>query len=207
MAILDQNVINVLRPKLNEIEDIVELELFIDEEGTPLEQLLKEVVELTDKLKLNIHKKGDELEKMYKVHEYPTVAVKAKNKGLVKFLGIPSGHEFFPFIQTIIEASKGDVDLPPELKDQISSIDKPTHLMVFVTPTCPYCPNMVRLAHIMAILNENIDGEGIEAMEFRDLSIKFNVSGVPKTVVNSKHEFVGMMPPEAAINEIKKALQ
>lgn len=124
----------------------------------------------------------------------------------VKFYGIPSGYEFTTLIQDILEVSKGETGLSEESKKEIAKIDKPLHIQVFVTPTCPYCPSAVHLAHQAAIENENIKADMIEAIEFPQLSQKYNVSGVPKTVINGKYEFVGAMPEEAFVQELKAAL-
>ena len=46
----------------------------------------------------------------------------------------------------------------------------------------------------MAFSNPNITATSIEATEFMDLSRKFRVTGVPKTVVNDSIEIVGALP-------------
>ena len=81
-------------------------------------------------------------------------------------------------------------------------------MQVFVTPTCPYCPQAVILAHQMAMESEFVTGEMVEAMEFADLSNQFNVSGVPHTIINSgSGEVVGAVPESRLMNEIQKALK
>ncbi len=44
----------------------------------------------------------------------------------------------------------------------------------------------------------------IEAQTFIEMSRQFNVSGVPKIVINDKYELVGNQPIGAFINEMKK---
>ena len=53
------------------------------------------------------------------------------------------------------------------------------------------------------MLNKNIEGEMIEAQTFSDLSNKFNVSGVPKIVINDKYEMVGNQPIEEFLVQIE----
>jgi predicted DsbA family dithiol-disulfide isomerase len=48
----------------------------------------------------------------------------------------------------------------------------------------------------MAFANEHITASAIEAMEFMDLSRKYQVSGVPKTIVNDAVEILGALPEE-----------
>jgi len=45
----------------------------------------------------------------------------------------------------------------------------------------------------------------IEAQTFGEISDRFNVSSVPKIVVNDSYEFVGNQPFETFLNEIEKA--
>jgi predicted DsbA family dithiol-disulfide isomerase len=48
----------------------------------------------------------------------------------------------------------------------------------------------------MAFANPNITAHAIEAMEFMELSRKFRVTGVPKTIVNDEVEIMGALPEE-----------
>ena len=48
-------------------------------------------------------------------------------------------------------------------------LGRPVHIQVFVTPTCPYCPQAVRLAHQFALESDQIRGDMIEATEFPEL--------------------------------------
>ena len=46
----------------------------------------------------------------------------------------------------------------------------------------------------MAFANSNITASAIEATEFIDLSRKYHVTGVPKTIVNETVEILGALP-------------
>lgn len=48
----------------------------------------------------------------------------------------------------------------------------------------------------MAFANSNITSHAIEATEFMELSRKFRVTGVPKTIVNDEIEIMGALPEE-----------
>ena len=76
-----------------------------------------------------------------------------------------------------------------------------------MTPSCPYCPRAVILAHQLAMESPFIQAEMVEAMEFAELSDRFNVSGVPHTIINSgKDEVVGAVPESHLIKEILQAV-
>ena len=57
----------------------------------------------------------------------------------------------------------------------------------------------------MAVEFENVTADVIEANEFPDLSRRYGVSGVPKTIINDKVEFTGAVPEEHFVAAIQQA--
>lgn len=53
----------------------------------------------------------------------------------------------------------------------------------------------------MAFASPHITATAVEATEFPDLARKYQVSGVPKTVVNDEVEILGALPPDAFIDQ------
>jgi glutaredoxin-like protein len=179
-------------------------------------QLLEEVAATNDKIELSVYDIQDhqEIASKFNVTNAPGVVIAAKDGSDVKdlgiqFSGIPSGHEFGTLINDILLVSKRDSGLNEQTRAFLKNIDKPLHLQVFVTPTCPYCPRAVLLAHAMAMENpQMIRAEGVEAMEFPELASRFNVSGVPQTVINAGAGIVvGAAPEQQLLAEITRALQ
>ena len=58
----------------------------------------------------------------------------------------------------------------------------------------------------MAFASPNITAYAVEATEFPDLARKYQVSGVPKTVVNDSVEILGALPQDAYIVQALAAL-
>ena len=48
----------------------------------------------------------------------------------------------------------------------------------------------------MAFANPHITADAIEATEFMDLTRRYRVSGVPKTIVNETIEILGALPED-----------
>jgi alkyl hydroperoxide reductase subunit AhpF len=111
-------------------------------------------------------------------------------------------------INDILIVSKRDSGLDTKTREFLKNLDKPLHLQVFVTPTCPYCPRAVLLAHQMAMENPTmIRAVGVEATEFPELANQCNVRGVPQTVINSGSGMVVCAVPEQhLLAEIQRAL-
>ena len=105
--------------------------------------------------------------------------------------------------------SRRDSGLDPKTREYLKNLQQPLHLQVFVTPTCPYCPRAVLLAHQMAMENpQMILAEGVEATEFPDLASRFHVRGVPQTVINAGAGIVvGAVPEQNLLAQIQQALQ
>ena len=179
-------------------------------------QLLEEVTALNDKLDLSVYdiQENADVAKQFNVTNAPGIVIAAKDNAEVKnlgiqFSGIPSGHEFSTLINDILIVSKRESGLDAKTREFLKNLTQPLHLQVFVTPTCPYCPRAVLLAHQMAMENpQMIRAEGVEAMEFPELASRFNVSGVPQTVINSgAGTVVGAAPEQQLLAEIRRALQ
>ena len=60
----------------------------------------------------------------------------------------------------------------------------------------------MRLSHALAIESEYFRSDMIEVTEFPQLINKYNVRGVPKTVINEKIDFEGMIPEHKLIDEL-----
>lgn len=171
-------------------------------------QLLTEVSELNDKIlveEYDIDKDNDEAKK-YNIELTPSFVILDDNNDYsgIKFNGIPAGHEINSFLSAILYVSGIDLGLDKKILEQIKKIDKPINMKVFITLSCPHCPGAVQKAHMLALLNKNIESEMIESQTFMDLSKKFKVSGVPKIIINDKLELLGNQPIEAFLEEINK---
>lgn len=176
--------------------------------------LISELVELDERFSLDVYDLENDIEiaNKYNITKAPTTIIAAvKGNDIVnygvQYAGIPAGHEFTSLVNSMLMVSKQDSGLSPQVREQLAKLDSPVNLKVFVTPTCPYCPRAVILAHQMAIESEFVVGEMVEAMEFPELSNQFAVSGVPHTVINDGNgEVVGAVPENHLLDEIKKSL-
>lgn len=183
---------------------------------TETRQLLSEIAELDERIHLSVHdlKTDAALAKKYNVDKAPMLMIVGKKGDElldtgIQFSGIPAGYEFSTLINDILLASKLDSGLSDETRAFLKALTTPLLLQVFVTPTCPYCPQAVLLAHKMAMENPAmIRAEAVEATEFPELANQFRVQGVPQTVINSgKGTAVGAYPEARMLAEIRNALK
>lgn len=178
-------------------------------------QLLEEVTALSDLLTFKRYDidRDAEIAAAYKVDSVPGfVLVGREGDQLVdygiRFKGIPAGHEFTSLVNDLLIVSQRNSNLSEETRQFLRELDQPVHLQVFVTPTCPYCPRAVVLAHQMALESPLVEAEMVEAMEFPELADQFNVSGVPQTTINmGAGTVIGSVPEKHLVEEIKAALK
>jgi glutaredoxin-like protein len=194
----------------NELMEPVKIILFtqnINCEYCPeTEQLLRELAETSEKIQLEVKNfVVDKLEvQKYKIDKVPAILVGNER---IRYFGIPAGYEFAALIEDIVEVSRKSSFLSTSSQEKIRSLKVPINIKVFVTPTCPYCPRMVKYAHSAALLNENIYAEMIEATEFPELASQYSVYGVPKTIINEKIEIEGAVPEDFFVSELIRAAQ
>ena len=204
---IDDSTKKAVQQRLKELPGPITLLSFTNKECehcSHIDELLDELSELNNKItvkKLKIEDSPAEVKK-YSVEHPPTIVFEGKDKRHLQYHGIPAGHEFATFLQVILDVAKGEPNVSPALKEKIKAIDFPVHFRVFVTPTCPYCPPAAKIAYDFALLNDKIKADVYEATEFPDLSNKYEVVGVPKTILNETIELAGSYPPDVVLMKV-----
>jgi len=209
--LLNEDLQNQMRDFLSHMKNTVTFVFFKKENNCETceqtKMLLEEVSELSEKITF-IEKdleKDDEEAKKYGISLAPSFVIldhEGKYQG-VKFNGIPAGHEINSFLSAVIDMSGVEFGFDKDIIERIKKIDKPVNIKVFITLSCPHCPGAVSNAHRLAMLNPYIESEMIEAQTFQELSKKYKVSGVPKIIINEKHELLGNQPLEEYLNKLE----
>ena len=217
--LLNEQVVSQISQTFEQMKEPVQILFFGSQDNceycTDTRQLLEEVAGIDEKVSLNFYdiKENGDMAAKFNVERVPAIVIAAKDGDQVtdfgiQYSGIPAGHEFGTLINDIVLVSGRDSGLSAEAREYLKNLDKPLHLQVFVTPTCPHCPRAVLLAHQMAMENPAmIRAEGVEATEFPELANQFNVRGVPQTVINAgMGTVVGAMPEKNLLAEIMRAV-
>ncbi len=172
-------------------------------------RLLEEVAALTEKIELQVLdlKADAEAAARFGIDKVPGIVVMGEEDYGIRIYGIPSGYEYSTLIEDIVDVSHRTTGLTDKTKEALKAVDKNLRIQVFITPTCVYCSSVVRLAHQFALESPYIRAEMIESTEFQDLSNRYNVYGVPKTIVNETISFEGAVPEEEFLENVLKALQ
>ncbi len=62
------------------------------------------------------------------------------------------------------------------------------------------------LAHQMAVASPMVKADMVEAQEFPQLSIKYQVMGVPRTVINETTHIEGAAPEPMVMKKLQEAM-
>ena len=172
-------------------------------------QLVEELAETSDRVVAEVFDFATDKAQAeaYGVDKIPAIAIVGTADYGVRFYGIPSGYEFTGFIETILAVSRGESGLSEETKTLLAGLTEPVHIQVFVTPTCPYCPQAVHLAHRLAIESDQVLADGVEVIEFPHLGTKYSVQGVPRSVINETVHIEGAAPEGMLLEKLKLALE
>ncbi len=213
MALLDENirqqVVEFLKDLAGPVRLVVFTQEFECEYCVETRQLAEELGELSDRISVEVYDFQSDAEKAGElgIDKIPAIAVIGAEDYGVRFYGIPSGYEFTSLLHAIRTVAAGKPELSEEGKRFLATVDRPLHIQVFVTPTCPYCPQAVTLAHQMAIASPHVRADMVEAMEFPHLAIKYQVMGVPRTVINETVHIEGAAPELMVLDKVREALE
>jgi len=210
MPLLNEEIQEQVREQLTDLAGPVRLIMFTQEFEcqycAETRQLVEEVASLSDQLKAEIYDfvADEEVAKAHGIDKIPAVGVIGEQDYGIRFYGIPSGYEFTSLLEAIRAVARGKPDLSEETQAYLSALTDPLHMQVFVTPTCPYCPQSVVLAHQMALASPMVRADMIEAQEFPYLSTKYQVMGVPRTVINETIHIEGAAPEPMVLEKLRE---
>jgi glutaredoxin-like protein len=141
----------------------------------------------------------------YKVARIPAILfVNDDGKEIIRYSAYPTGSEFVPFLNSIQYFSGVRPYYADQILTHLKKIDK-SEMKIFITPTCPYCPATVPVLTLFAIVSKGkITAEVIDVSLNPDIARKYEVQGVPLTVVNENERIVGMFTPQDLLDKLTK---
>lgn len=208
MPILDEKVTKEVKKRLADMQHPVKIINFTQELECQFcketRELAEDVAALSDKITLEEYDfmKDQGVAKKFNIDKIPATIVMGEKDYGIRFFGIPSGYEFSTLLEAILMVSRRDSGLSEETREKLAALKQNLHLQVFITPTCPYCPGAVHLAHQFAMESDQVTADMVEAIEFPHLSQEFNVRGVPKTIANKRDAAEGALPEAQFLSRI-----
>ncbi|MHA2006935.1 MAG: thioredoxin family protein [Promethearchaeota archaeon] len=219
LFMFSENEIRDIKREMAKLKNTVTLKLFTDfrtqEDGNKLRKcmacegaynLLKTLEEHSNgKLiikEVSTEENSEEAEK-YNVSKIPTILfVDEDEKEIIRYLAFPQGSEFVPFLNSIQYFSGVRPYYADQIITHLKKIKK-SNMKIFITPTCPYCPMTVPVLTLFSIVTKGrISSEVIDVNLNPDIGQKYQVQGVPMTVINEKDVIHGMFSPQDLLDKL-----
>lgn len=159
-------------------------------------QVIRAVRELTDKVSLREYTLDHALAKEWGISRSPTL-VFAQEAFKIRWLGAPLGHEVQTFMEALSIIGYQEPGLSKEALKILAKLDSPRALKVFVSPTCPYCPQVAANGVRAAVARPDlISLEIIDILANPDLADQYAAQSVPQAFANEKLIGLGAQPEE-----------
>jgi len=215
------NEIENIKRELAKIKNTVNLKLFTDfktqEDGTKTRtcmacegtyNLMKTLEEyslgklIIDEYSIN---ENAEMAKKYSIVRIPAILfVNEDDKEIIRYSAHPTGTEFVPFLNSIQYFSGVRPYYADQIITHLKKISK-SDIKIFITQACPYCPATVPVLTLFAIVSKGkISAEIIDVDLNPDIAMKYQVQGVPHTIINEKDHIYGMFSPQDLLDKLTK---
>jgi glutaredoxin-like protein len=171
--------------------------------------LMEEIASLSERIALTVHDLGESEPAASElgVDKVPAVVIRGQANRPLRFFGLPSAGQFPVFVETLIEASTGKVDLQAETVKQLRKIKSDVHLQVMVTPTCQYSPAVTHLAFKLGLQSVRIKVDVIEAIEFPALATRAGLRATPTVFIDDKLAIPGSMEESRLVQDILRVVE
>ncbi|MFH1985541.1 MAG: FAD-dependent oxidoreductase [Pseudomonadota bacterium] len=147
-------------------------------------QVIRAFRQLTDKISLREFGLDHEYARKWGVTDVPTLVI-APDVYNIHWIGAPMGEEGRTFLELLLHVGTRDSGLSDAAKTVIHRIDTPRKIKVFVSPTCPYCPQEAVNAVKAVIENpEQISLEIIDIQCKPEIADQYNAHSVPQAFAN-----------------------
>lgn len=163
--------------------------------------------ELTDKITFREYDLDHKEAKKYQV-DFPSTLLIDPDRYNIRWIGAPVGEEGRTFLETLLLVGMGKSNLNEQAAKIIQKIEDPRDIKVFVSPSCPYCPQQAVNAVKAVIENpEMISLEMIDIQCSPELADQYAAHSVPQTFANDMLIAMGAQPEELFASSVAKLEQ
>ncbi|MCG6909226.1 MAG: FAD-dependent oxidoreductase [Deltaproteobacteria bacterium] len=163
--------------------------------------------QMTDKITMREYDLGHELARKWDIQGSPTILL-APEKYNLKWLGAPLGEEGRIFLEALLLIGTGESNLNPQALQVLQRIDQPRNVKVFVSASCPYCPQQA-LNTLKAAIEKpgQISLEIIDIQANPELANQYSAQSVPQTYANDVLIAQGAQSEELFVASLDKMEQ
>ncbi len=211
-TILDKAVQDQLEPVFEQLPHNIPIYLFTQAGNNDIfnqaaRQLIKAFREISKKIQFEEYDLNHEMAQKWDVYRSPTILLDP-DRYSIRWLGAPMGEEGRTFLQALILVGLRKSHLNEQGLKVVKQINDQRNVKVFVSPTCPYCPQQAVNALNAAIENpEFISVEIIDIQCNPDLADRYSAQSVPQTYANDVLIAQGAQPEELFALSLEKMEQ
>ena len=170
-------------------------------------EVIRGVQRISSKIIFEEHHPGDAVSRQWDVNHTP-VLIFEPERYRVRWLGAPLGKETRTFVQALVMMGYRKTGVSEDSLKILRRIDSPRHIRLFVSPTCPYCPQQAVNALKATIERPDVISLEIIDVQIRsDLAEQYEVQGVPQTYANEKLIAEGAQAEELFMLTLEKMEQ
>lgn len=172
-----------------------------------LRSAIRALRELTGKITLREYSTGHEMVEKHAVTNFPTLLFDPEHFS-IRWLGAPIGQEARILIETIILLGHRKSDLSGPSGKILDKITTSRKIKLFVSPTCPFCPQQATNALKAAFARPDIISlEIIDIQANPPLTEKYNAFSVPVCYADDILIARGAQPEELFLASLEKMAQ
>jgi len=167
-------------------------------------QVIRSFRELTDKITFREYHLDHDQAKKWSVKHSPTLLIEP-DRYSIHWLGAPVGEETRIFFDMLMLVGSGKSGLSDQSLSVIKKIDQKRNIKVFVSPTCPYCPQQAMNAVRAAI--EKPDVISLEIVDIQchpEMANQYSAQSVPQTFADDVLIGMGAQPEEVFLLSLQK---
>lgn len=147
-------------------------------------QIIRAFKELSPRINFREFDLDHDMAKKWSVDRAPTLLI-SPERYYIRWLGAPMGEEARSFLETLIMVGFSQSNLSDQSTRVMQKIDGTRRLKVFVSPTCPYCPQQVVNGVKAAVENpELISLEIVDIQSHPDIADQYGAHSVPQAFAN-----------------------
>jgi thioredoxin reductase (NADPH) len=197
-----------LKQLFGELRHPVEISLFTqpglnDEFNDQARQMLDMVSQVAERISYREFELADKKARDWNIERSPTMVFDPDNYR-IRWLGAPAGEEGRTLVQALIMMGRGDTELGEQARRVLNRIDSRRRVIVFVSPTCPYCPQQAVNGFKAAIERPDVISlEIVDVQANPDLAERYEAYGTPMTYADGTLVGQGAQSEEVFLSSLE----
>ena len=167
-------------------------------------QVIRAFRELTDRITLREYGLDHDKARELNVTVAPTLVI-APDRYNIRWIGAPMGEEARTFLELMLLVGSGQSNASDQSLKVLERIDGPRNVKVFISPSCPYCPQEAVNAAKAAVARPDLVSVELVDIQCRpDIAQQYAAHSVPVAYANETLIGQGAQAEEVFMSSLQK---